>query len=106
MTCAMRILALIFCLAISLSAARAEKLTTANREVLLKNLEKLSDAVNSRVDARFRVAMSAYREAMTSDKAALDLYLKCIEKLNFIDQQKKTSDFLDWKRQELSLIHI
>ena len=37
---------------------------------------------------------------MGTDEAAMDFYLKCIEKVNFEDQQKKNADFRDWKRKE------
>lgn len=100
MTCAMRILAILIVAALTVSAARSETLSAADREALLENLDKLRDAAFSKVDARFRTAMAAYHEAMVSDDATLELYMKCIEKVNFIDQQKKTSEFLDWKRKD------
>lgn len=100
MTCAMRILAILILAALSASAARAETLSAADREALLENLDKLRDAASSKVDARFRIAMAAYHEAMVSDDATLDLYMKCVEKVNFIDQQKKTSEYLDWKHKD------
>ena len=100
MTCGMRILAILISAALTLTAARAESLTAADREALLERLEKLRDAATSKVDARFRLAIAAYREAMSSDDAAMALYLKCVEKVNFTAQQKKTSDFLAWKRQD------
>lgn len=100
MTWAMQILAITICAALSVSAARAERLSAADREALLENLEKLRETAMSKVDARFRIAMAAYRDAMGSDEAAMDLYLKCIEKVNFEDQQKDKSDFSAWKRQD------
>ena len=100
MTLAMRILPIIICVALSVSAARAEMLSAADREALLENLEKLRDAAMSKVDARFRIAMAAYRDALGSDEAAMDLYLRCVEKVNFEDQQKDKSDFSAWKRQD------
>ncbi|MCX6867329.1 MAG: hypothetical protein NTV46_14110 [Verrucomicrobia bacterium] len=96
----MRILAILLVAVLSIAGARSETLSAVDREALLEKLEKLRDAVNSKVDARFRMGISAYREALVSDEAVLALYLKCTEKVNFIDQQKKTSDYLDWKRQQ------
>jgi hypothetical protein len=96
----MRILILIICAALSVSAARSEVLSAADREMLLENLEKLRDTANAKVDARFRIAIARYRAAMGSDEAALALYLECYELVNFKEQRKKTSDFLEWKRQD------
>jgi hypothetical protein len=96
----MRNLAILLVAALSIAGARSETLSAVDREALMEKLEKLRDAVNSKVDARFRMGISAYRDALVSDEAVLALYLKCTEKVNFIDQQKKTSDFLDWKRQQ------
>lgn len=98
MTNAMRILALIIGAALTLSAARADTLSAADREALLENLEKMRDAATAKVDARFRIAINAYREALASDDAAVDLYLKCYEKVNFEDQQKDKAAFLIWRR--------
>lgn len=100
MTCAMRIPALLVCSALLVSAAHADPLSAADREALLENLEKIRENADAKVDARFRLAIAAYREAMGSEETAMDFYLKCIEKVNFEDQQKKNADFRDWKRKE------
>lgn len=88
------------CAALSLNNARAEILSDADRETLLENLEKLRESADSKVDARFRIALAAFREAIGSDDAAISLYLNCMEKVNFEDQQKKAGDFREWKRKE------
>lgn len=100
MTWPMRIPAVLVCASLVVSSARSEPLTSADREALLENLEKIRETADSKVDARFRLAISAYREAMSTDEAAMDFYLKCIEKVNFEDQQRKNADFRDWKRKE------
>jgi hypothetical protein len=100
MTCGMRIVTILMSLLVAVTAVRAETLSSVDREALLANLEKLRDAATSKVDARFRLAISAYREAMSNDDTAMALYLRCIEKVNFEAQQKKTTDFLAWKRQD------
>jgi hypothetical protein len=86
--------------ALTTSAVRSQTLSSADREALLENLEKLRDVSMSKVDARFRTAMTAYRDALSSDDATLELYLKCVEKVNFVEQQKKISEFLDWKHKD------
>jgi hypothetical protein len=80
--------------------ATSEPLSSADREALLESLEKIRETADSKVDARFRLAIAAYREAMSTDDAAMEFYLKCIEKVNFEDQQRKTADFREWKRRE------
>lgn len=100
MTSVMRILAILIGLSLTVSASRAETLSAADREALLENLEKLRDAALAKVDARFRLAIAAYREGLSSDEAAMDLYLRCIEKVNFEEQKKDKQDFLAWKRQD------
>lgn len=96
----MRVHVLLVCAALSLNSARADILTDADRETLLENLEKLRESASSKVDAKFRVALAAFREAIASDDAAISLYLNCMEKVNFEDQQKKSADFREWKRNE------
>ena len=96
----MRVPILLLCSAFIFNAAQAENLSDADRETLLENLEKLRENADAKVDARFSLAISAYHNAMTSDDAAMDLYLKCLEKVNFEDQLKKTQDFREWKRNE------
>lgn len=96
----MRIPATVVCAAILSLPARSEPLTHSDREALLENLEQLRESVDSKIDARFRQAITAYREAESSDQNAVDFYLKCTEKLNFIDQKKKASEFRDWKKKQ------
>lgn len=80
--------------------ASAETLSDADREALLERLDSLKAAAVERTDARFRAAVAAYTAAMASDDAALDLYLKCVEKVDFEDQKRKQGDFREWKRKK------
>lgn len=81
-------------------SVRADPLSSADREALLENLEKIRESAEAKVDARFQMAIAAYREAIASNESALALYLKCVEKVDFEDRQKKNSDFREWKRNE------
>jgi len=96
----MRIAATLICAALTVSHANADPLSAADREALLDSLEALRDSAGAKVDARFRVAISAYRQAMGSNETAIEFYLKCIEKVNYEDQQKKYTDFREWKRKQ------
>jgi hypothetical protein len=96
----MRISTLLVASAIAFANAPAQSLTPADREALMEKLEKLREDATSRVDARFRTAIAAYTAAAGSDQEAMDLYLNCVEKVDFEDQGKKSSDFREWKRKE------
>lgn len=100
MTGSMRIAAILFCSVFSLSMARAQTLTAPDREALLENLEKLRKNIDSRDDARFRLAINAYNEALASDEKAIEFYLMCIEKVEYNDMKRKNKDFRDWKKKE------
>jgi hypothetical protein len=96
----MRFPVMLLCPVLVLANAMADPLSSADREALLESLEKIRETADSKVDARFRVAIAAYRDAMNTDETAIEFYLKCIEKVNFLDQERKTADFRDWKRKE------
>lgn len=96
----MKVPILLFCSALAFHGVHAEVLSDADRETLLENLEKLKEGAEAKMDARFRLAIAAYRNAMTSDDAAIQLYLNCMEKVTFTDQQKSAADFREWKRTE------
>lgn len=96
----MKVPILLLCSAFALSNAQAEILSDSDREALIENLDKLKEAAESRIDARFRVALAAFRNALNNDEAAKELYLNCVEKVNFNDQQKTAGDFREWKRKE------
>ncbi|WP_411827688.1 hypothetical protein [Luteolibacter sp. AS25] len=84
-------------LAISTQLLPAENLTDSDREALLDRLAEIQNEAYSKVDSRFRVAQSAFKSAIVSDEAVIDLYLKCEELINFEEQGKSSSDFREWK---------
>jgi len=96
----MRVPILLVCSTLLFHVGHAESLSDADRETLLGNLEKLRDASDSKADARFRIALAAYRNAIGNDEAAIDLYLNCMEKVNFEELHKKAADFREWKSKE------
>ncbi len=96
----MRVPILLVCSALILDGLHAETLSDADRETLLENLEKLRDASDGRMDARFRLAIAAYRNALSNDEAAIELYFSCMEKVDFEDLHKRAADFREWKRKE------
>ena len=100
MKSSMRVPILLVGLALILNVVRAETLSPADREALLESLSKLRESAETKVDAKFRVALTAYRNAMSSDDAAIELYLNCMERVNFDEANRKSSDFREWKRKE------
>ncbi len=78
----------------------AAPLGTGDREALLERIEALRKEAESQQRGRFGVARTAFRNAMASDDAAIELYLNCMEKVEYADEQKKTQEFRDWKRAE------
>lgn len=100
----MKTLYLTVALALHSQLVSAEALSDADREALLERLENIQKEADSKVDSRFRLAISAYNSAMGSNDAAIDLYLKCEEKVNFEDMKKKSSDFRDWKRKNAEML--
>ncbi|MES2921451.1 MAG: hypothetical protein V4819_07890 [Verrucomicrobiota bacterium] len=96
----MRVPILLFCSALAFHSAHAETLSDADRETLLGNLEKIQEESSSKSDARFRIALAAFRNAMSNDDAAMELYINCMEKVNFEELHKKAADFREWKTKE------
>ncbi len=81
-------------------AAVADPLSSADRELLLESIDQIRQAMAEKVDARFRVAIAAYREALGSEDAARKFYLQCVEKVEFTDKDKSASDFRTWKKRQ------
>jgi hypothetical protein len=80
-------------------AAAQSELSEIDRELLLEKLKAIQESSNKTVQGRYSVAVSALRSAVESDSTALDLYIKCYEKVNFTDQARKSQDFREWKRR-------
>ena len=88
------------CLMLAAPLLRAESLSAADREALIERLDKLSDSAREKVMGRIGTAAAAYRAAMVSDEAAAELYVKCVEKVEFEDRQRSSKEFRDWKRSQ------
>jgi hypothetical protein len=97
-------LALAFGIALAASAPAAaqetaEPLTESERLTLVDQLDALRSEAQSRAENRFESANTAFRNAITSHDAAVELYEKCVEKVDFEDRDRKSSDFRDWRRR-------
>ncbi|WP_035611129.1 hypothetical protein [Haloferula sp. BvORR071] len=91
-----------FLLALLLAAplCHADPLSQADKQALLEKLDTLRDEAKSKAMSRVGGAVAAFRTAMASDDAAMELYLKCVEKVDFEDQKKSSQDFREWKRRQ------
>ncbi len=96
----MRVPILLICSALITQGVNAQSLSEADREALLERLEDLRNAAEGSVEAKLRIALAAYRNAIGDDDAAIDLYLNCTERLNFDEKEKKSSDFREWRRKK------
>lgn len=79
--------------------ADPQPLTEADRIALEERLERIRKQSDKRVGGLYRRALQDYRSAIRSDDATMDLYLKCVEKVQFADEKKKTTEFREWKRR-------
>ncbi len=74
-------------------------LSDADRKELMEKLEEIREAAERSSKDRFGAALVAFRDAVKSDSAAHDLYLKCVEKVDFVDEKKGSQEFREWKRK-------
>ena len=79
--------------------AVADPLSDVDVQLLLERLEDLRNGEQGRSESRLVAARRAFMAAVQSDAAAHDLYLKCIEKVQFEDEKRSGQDYRDWKRR-------
>lgn len=78
----------------------AEPLSQADREALIEKLDDLRNNAKEKAMGRIGTAAAAFRAGMASDEAAVELYLKCIEKVEFEDRKRSSQEFREWKRRQ------
>ena len=86
--------------ALAFPTLHASPLSEADREALIEKLDGLRDTAQAKAMGRIGSAASAFKAGMASDDAAVDLYLKCVEKVDFKDKDRSSQDFRDWKRRQ------
>jgi len=87
-------------LLVATPALRAEPLSQADREALIERLAKLHDSAREKALGRIGTAIAAFRAGMASDDAAAELYVKCVEKVEFEDRRRSSREFREWKRHQ------
>lgn len=89
---------LLLALLLAAPIVHADPLSQADREALIEKLDALKENAKEKAIGKVDSAASAFRAAMASDEAAIELYLKCVEKVEFTDQKKTAQEFREWKR--------
>lgn len=79
--------------------ASAEPLSSVDRMELIERLDTLRGQAQNHALSRFDGASAAFKEGMLSNEAATALYMKCVEKVDFIERDRKASEFKDWRKR-------
>lgn len=77
----------------------AEPLTQADRQALIEQLDALRGEAGRTASQRLDGAAADFAAAMKSNEAATTLYVKCVEKVDFEERDRKAADFREWKRR-------
>lgn len=83
----------------SVFAQKPAPLTDSDKQLLIEALNKVQESSEITTTQRYDTALSAFKSALNSDGDVHALYLKCYEKVNFDDQNRKSQEFRDWRRR-------
>lgn len=87
-------------LSVPVFAQQAKELSSTDRDVLLQKIQKIQKTAENSDRTRISAAVTAFQAGAASSQAAYDLYLKCVEKVQFTDEKLKGSAFRDWQKKE------
>ncbi len=82
------------------SASNGSALNEKALAELLKSLQALSGQLGAAKSKATATALAAFQDALTADDKAYTLFMKCLEKVEFIDKGKTGSEFNLWKRED------
>lgn len=85
-----------------LSTSLADPLRPEDTEALIEQLQSLKNESAELAKKRLNLAVSDFQQAMSSEDGVTELYLKCVEKLDF--GERKSQDFRDWKRKHEDML--
>lgn len=80
-------------------AASADPLSQADRQALIEQLDTLRGEAGAQASKRLQGAAGDLAAAMMNEQAAVELYLKCVEKVDFEERDRDHADFREWKRR-------
>lgn len=72
-------------------------LTPAQVDHILKELEKVETQIGQGRGSILSTALAKFRSAMSSESAAVSLYLECYKLENFDRKDLKQADFMEWR---------
>ncbi len=75
----------------------AETLTAEQLQKILAELKSIEEVVEGKRLSTRSSAVEMFRSAASSDKAALEFYLKCVKELRFDRHGARFSEFRDWR---------
>lgn len=84
---------------ISAAPVLADPLSQADRQALIEALDALKNAATDHATTRLGSAASAFNAGVASADAATELYLRCVEKVDFEERDRKSSEFREWKKR-------
>lgn len=86
-----------FCFPSFVQRVCAQGLTPDQIEKISAQLAAIRKILNETKSSRNQNAADVFLAASASNKAALTLYLKCYNEVNFVREGRKESEFRDWK---------
>ena len=81
------------------ASAEPEKLKPVDLQELRERLKKLEEGAQGRKTTRLSKARTAMTAGVKSDAAAFDLYLKCVERVEYQEADRSAQAFREWKRR-------
>ncbi|TLD68214.1 hypothetical protein FEM03_23950 [Phragmitibacter flavus] len=79
-------------------------LTADQMANLTKQLDQIEETITKNRDEALGTALSQFRSAAGSEKAAVDLYLSCEKLVEFDRKDRKTTDFQVWKDNNAGML--
>ncbi|MFM7182483.1 MAG: hypothetical protein ACKO2G_13600 [Verrucomicrobiales bacterium] len=83
-----------------MAPAQDSLLTEKEQESMLKRLDSLEEEAGRLASGRLATAVTAFKAGLAGNEATIDLYLQCIEKVRYIDQNRPLIEFREWKRTQ------
>ena len=77
----------------------ADPLSQADRQALIEALDALKNKASEHASSRLGSAASDFNAAVASADAATELYIRCVEKVDFEERDRKSSEFREWKKR-------
>lgn len=93
------LLGLVSVFPLSPKVAADDSLTSEQLATLLKELESIQAVVEGKRLSNRTSAVEMFREAASSDKAALEFYLDCVKMLRFDSRDAKFTEYRDWREK-------